>query len=241
MPIPLIVLCAVLLFFAFLLSLRVRLNVRAGDTVVLELRILFIRIRLFPRKKRIDPRDYSPRRIARAKKKVARRDEKKAAKRAAKKAKKAEKHQKEHEEKESGVQLTLRDKIVLVRALCAVVIRHTHKHLRLHAARLHVRVATGDPATTAILYGTVSQSLSYLLTGLDRVTHLKAVTPDVGVQADFLGEKSHVDANVTFSIRVWGAIATAVPVLFAFLNKKRALKSARRKIQQQKTTSLKGN
>lgn len=233
MPIPLIVLCAVLLFLAFLLCLRVRLTVRAGDAVVLELRILFLRIRLYPRKKRIDPRDYSPRRLKRA--------EKKAAKRAAKKAKKKQKHQKEHTPSDPGVKLTLRDKIALVRALCAVVIRRTRKHLHLHAARLHVRVATGDPATTAILYGAVSQSVAYLLSGLDQITHLKAVTPDVGVQADFLGERSHIDANIVFSIRIWGAIATAVPTLFAFLNKKRALKSARRKIQQQKISSKKGN
>lgn len=233
MPIPLIVLCAVLLFFVFLLSLRVRLTVRAGDTVTLDLKILFLHIRLFPKKKKIKPRDYSPRRLERAKKK--------AAKRAAKKSKKKQKHQKEHTSTpEGGVKLTLRDKVTLVRALCAVVIRRTHKHLRLHAARLHVRVATGDPATTAIAYGAVSQSVAYLLAGLDQVTRLKAVEPDVGVYADFLGEKSRIEANVTFSIRVWGALATAIPVLIAYLNKKRALKSARRKIQQQKISSKKG-
>ncbi len=233
MPIPLIVLCAVLLFIAFLLCLRVRLTVRAGDNVTLELRILFLRLRLFPKKKRIKPRDYSPRRLERAKKK--------AAKRAAKKETKKQKHKKEHTPSEPAIKLTLRDKIALVRALCAVVIRRTHKHLRLHAARLHVRVATGDPATTAIVYGAVSQSLAYLLTGLDQVTRLKAAEPDVGVYADFLGEKSKIEADITFSIRVWGAIATAVPTLIAYLSKKRALKSARRKIQQQKISSKKGN
>lgn len=233
MPIPLIVLCAVLLFIAFLLCLRVRLTVRAGDSVTLDLRILFIRIRLYPRKKRIKPRDYSPRRLERAKKK--------ADKRAAKKGKKKAKHQKEHtDSSEPAVKLTLRDKVALVRALCATVIRRTHKHLKLHAARLHVRVATGDPATTAIAYGAISQSVAYLLAGLDQITHLKATAPDVGVYADFLGEKPSIDANITFSIRVWGAIATAVPVLFTYLNKKRALKSARRKIQQQKIPSQKG-
>ena len=234
MPIPLIVLCAVLFFIAFLLSLRVRLTVRAGDTVTLDLKILFLRVRLYPKKKKIKPRDHSPKRLERAKKKMA--------KRAEKKAKKVRKHKKEHAAESSpAVKLTLRDKIVLVRALCAVVIRRTHKHLHLRAARLHVRVATGDPATTAIAYGAISQSVAYLLAGLDQITHLKATEPDVSVQADFLGEKSHVEADITFSIRVWGAVATAIPVLFAYLNKKRALKSARRKIQQQKISSKKGN
>ena len=233
MPIPLIVLCAVLLFIAFLLSLRVRLTVRAGDAVTLDLRILFLRIRLFPKKKRIKPRDYSPRRLKRA--------PKKAAKKAAKKAKKKLKHKKQLHETEPAAKLSLRDKITLVRVLCATLTRRTHKHLRLHAARLHVRVATGDAATTAIAYGAVSQSVAYLLAGLDQVTRLKAVEPDVGVLADFLGERSSIEANVTFSIRVWGALATAVPVLFSYLNKKRTLKGARRKKQQQKLSSKKGN
>ena len=233
MPIPLIVLCAVLLFIAFLLCLRVRLTVRAADAVTLELKILFIRIRLYPKRKRIKPRDYSPRRLKRT--------EKKSAKRAAKKAKKLQKRKKTHREGEEATKLGLRDKIRLMRALCAALTRRTHKHLRLHAARLHVRVATGDAATTAIAYGAVSQCVAYLLAGLDQVTRLKAVEPDVGVLADFLGERSSIEANVTFSIRVWGALATAVPVIFSYLNKKRTLKSARRKKQQQKSSSKKGN
>ena len=237
MPIPLIILCAVLLLIAFLLSLRVRFCIHAGESVVLELKILFLRLRLYPKRKKIDPRDYSPKRIKKAEKKAA----KKEAKKAAKKAKKASKHQKKPTDTEGAAKLTLRDKVALVRALCAVVIRRTHKHLRLHAAKLHVRVATGDPATTAIAYGAVSQSVSYLLAGLDQVTRLKAAEPDVSVFADFLAEKPKIEANIIFSIRVWGALATALPVLFTYFNKKRALKGARRKKQQQKISSSKGN
>ena len=233
MPIPLIVLCAVLLFIAFLLCLRIRLTVRATDTVVLELKILFLRFRLYPKKKRIDPRDYAPRKLARAKKRMA--------KKAAKQTKKTSKQPKKLTQQQPDVKLILRDKIALVRALCAVLIRRTHKHLRLHAAKLHVHVATGDAASTAIAYGAVSQSVAYLLAGLDQVTRLTATEPDVSVSADFLAEKPRIEANITFSIRVWGVIATALPALIAYLNKKRALKIARRKKQQQKISSLKGN
>ena len=233
MPIPLIVLCAVLLFIAFLLSLRVRLTVRAGEAVTLDLRILFVRIRLYPKKKRIRARDYSPRHLKRA--------EKKAAKRALKKKKKLLKKQKLHAAQKDGVKLTLRDKLALLRAICAVLIRRTNKHLHLHAARLHVRVATGDPATTAIAYGAISQSVAYLLAGLDRITHLHAAPPDVGVTADFLAERSEIRADVTFSIRVWGLIATAVPALLAHMNKKRALASARRKKKNKNSPPRKEN
>lgn len=233
MPIPLIVLCAVILLVVFLLSLRVRLTVRAGEDVVLDLKILFLRFRLYPKKKRIRPRNYSARKLARIKKKEA--------KRVKKNAKKQQKRKKRHPPAAPAEKLGLRDKIALARALCAVVIRRTRKHLRLHATRLHVRVATGDPATTAILFGAVSQSVAYLLAGLDQVTHLKAQAPDVAVVPDFLGERSEIRAHITFSMRVWGILLTAIPALVTYMNKKRALKGARRKKQQQKLSSKKGN
>lgn len=233
MTIPLIILCAVLLLVVFLLSLRVRLVISAEENVTLELKILFLRFRLYPKKKRIKPRDYFPKKLARNKKKEA--------KRALKKAKKAQKHKKAHAPSEPAVKLTLRDKLTLVRALCAVLVRRTHKHLHLHAALLHVNVATGDPATTAIAYGAVSQSMAYLLAGLDRITHLHATAPDVAVTADFLGERSQIQAHITLSARVWGLLLTAVPAFISHMNKKRALTNARRKKQQQKSPARKEN
>ncbi len=229
MPILLIVLCAVLLLVAFLLSLRVRLTVRAGESVTLELKILFIRIRLYPKRARIRPRDYSPKRSERTKKK------------AAKKARKRLKSKHSHTASKEDDKLSLRERITLVRALCAALTRRTHKHLHLHAAQLHVRVATGDPATTALAYGAVTQSVAYLLAGLDRVTHLHATPPDVGVTADFLAEKSQLHAHITFSIRVWGALRTAVPVLFTYMTKKRSLPRARNKKQNKNSPVRKEN
>ena len=184
MLIPLIILCAVLLLLMFLLSIRVRFVIRAQEAVTLDLKILFVRFRLYPKKKKIKPRDYSAKKLARAKKKDAKRVEKSK--------KKKQKHQKEHMESESDAKLTLREKIALTRALCAVLVRRTRKHLRLHATKLHIRVATGDPATTALAYGTVSQGVAYLLATLDQVARLKAAEPHVSVDADFLGERSQL-------------------------------------------------
>ena len=217
MPIPLIILCALLLLFILLLFMRVRLTVTYKETVCAELQVLFIRIKLYPRRKRLKLRKYSKKRLARAEQKKLAAAQKKAKKRAARK----EQHEKSPQKKR-----TLQENIRLVRALTAALIRRTHKHLRLHAARLHVRVATGDAAQTALLYGAVSGSLSLLLAGLDRITRLKAVTPDVSVAPDFLAERSVADIKLVFSLRVWGAIATALSVAIAYLRthprKKRA-------------------
>ena len=226
MPIPLIVIGAVLLLLIALLSLRIRLVLRVTQDVRLEARVLFLRLRLFPRNKHIDPREYSPKGAARKRKKQERRLSKKAAKKAKKQQKKQETgHAVGTARKQKR---TLRENIRLVRALLAALSRRTHKHLRLHAARLHVRVATGDAATTAIAYGAVSQSLAYLLFALDKVTRLKAQPPDVAVIADFLGERPSADIHILLSIRVWRAIATLFGVALSYIRTKRGLKVARR-------------
>lgn len=209
MPIPLIIIGAILLAIVLLLALRARICIVMQDDIRVTLHILCFQKRLFPRQK-VPKRKYlSKKRAA----KNARKAAKKAAKEAAKKAKK--KHLFPSKKKR-----TLAEKIVLVRAISAILIRRTRKHLRLHAARLHIRVATGDAAQTAVLYGVVCQSLSYLLALFDRVTKLKAVTPDVSVTADYLAEKPSADVRLVFSLRVWGAIAILFGAAFAYIRTK---------------------
>lgn len=223
MPIPLIILGAILLFIALLLALRVRVCIALQDDISVTLHVLCFKKRLFPRQKKVKP--LSRRRA----KKSARKKAKQAAKEAAKAAK-SKKHLLSSKKKR-----TLAEKIVLVRAIAAALIRKTHKHLRLHAARLHVRVATGDAAQTAVLYGVVCQSLSYLLALFDRVTKLKAVTPDVSVTADYLAEKPCADVNLVFSLRAWGALAIAIGAAIAFIRTK--IKRSNYKKQENRTVA----
>lgn len=209
MPIPLIIIGAILLLIALLLLLRVRICIVLKDDIGVTLHILCFKKRLFPRRKAPKRKYLSKKRAA----KNARKAAKKAAREKAKAAKK--KHLFPSKKKR-----TLAEKIVLVRAISAVLVRKTRKHLRLHAARLHIRVATGDAAQTAVLYGVVCQSLSYLLALFDRVTKLKAVTPDVSVTADYLAEKPSADVKLVFSLRVWGAIAILFGAAFAYIRTK---------------------
>ncbi|MBQ8356444.1 MAG: DUF2953 domain-containing protein [Clostridia bacterium] len=217
MPIPLIVIGGCILFLILLLSLRVRFCIVLRDEVELSLGILCFKIHLFPRKKKIKWKHYSPEKAARIEAKKAKKAAKKEAKRAEKKAKKQKEKQLPPEKKKKS---TLADKLRLVRVLAAALIKKTNKHLRLHAARLHLRVATGDAAKTAVLYGVVCQSLSYLLALLDKVTKLKAAEPDVSVYADYLSEKSSADVRLIFSVRLGGVFAIAFSVAFAFIGAK---------------------
>ena len=200
MPIPLIVIGGILLLLLLLLALRVRVIILYEDEVVLRLKLLCFGLTLYPRKPKL---------------------KKRAKKKTKKQKKKPDKGHRYGEKKKRS----LGDKLRLVRALTAVLIKKTHKHLRLHAAKLHIRVATGDAAKTAILYGAVSGTLSYILALLDKVTKLKASVPDVDVFPDFLGERPSAEVKIVFSLRVWGAFAILFGAVLAYfkvkINKKR--------------------
>ena len=228
MPLFLILILAILLLFVLLLALRVRLVITCNEAVRLKLTVLCFSITLFPRrKKRIRLSKYTPKAIEKRK----RRAEKKRARKAQKAEKRAKK--KAEDAAKSGhrpsERPTLRDNLTLTRALAAALVRKTNKHLHLKAARLHIRVATGDAATTAVLYGAVSASLAYLLAALDRVTDLKTKPRDVSVFADYLSERSHVDLKLIFSLRVWGALLLLFSAAITFFKARRGQRTAKRK------------
>lgn len=222
MPIPLIVLLAILLFLLLLATLRVRFILLCREAVVLKLRILFFSITLFPKKsKPIDPRDYTTSKISKRQRRLVRKAKKKE-RRALEKAAKRKKKSSTANGGAASETPALREKIVLVRALVAALFRKTSKHLHLRTARLHIRVATGDAATTAILYGAVSASLSYLLAVLDRTVNLRTKPHDISVFADYLSERSSADVKLVFSMRVTGALSLLFSLMLTFVKEKRA-------------------
>lgn len=231
MPIPVIVMLSVAAFLFLLLALRIRVVLTADDTDVrLLLRVLCFTFPLYP-KGRVNPRKYSPRALGRKEKKQAAKVKRKAAKAAKKAAKKkkstalAKSTPPPHEPP-----MTVKEKLVFIRRLLAALLRATGKHLHLRAARLHVRVATGDAATTAIAFGAVSGAVSLLLAVLDRFTVLRATPPDVTVFADYLSERSRLDARFVFSMRIWGALCVLFSVAIAFLRARRAPKEPKSRI-----------
>lgn len=233
MPVWLIVLLALVAFFVPLFLLRVRVVLTADDAKVrLTLRVLCFTFSLYPGK-RVDPRKYSPERVKKREAKKAKKAARKAAKAAKKAAKKTAKRKKpaattpKKEPKASEAPMTLTEKLTLVRKLLVALLRATGKHLYLRAARLHIRVATGDAATTAVAYGAVSGGVALILTVLGKFTVLHAAPPDIAVIADYLGEKPHIDARVVFSMRVGGAVCVLFSVAFAFLKARRAQKEKR--------------
>lgn len=219
MPTAWIVILCVTAGIALLLFFRVHLTVTWKTRVRVTARYLFILFPVFPKKVRW--RRYTAKRAEKEKRKAA--EQKKKTERHA-----AEHKAKDKDGKEPKKPYTFRENLQLLRALTAALVRRTGKHLRLHAARVHLYVATGDAATTAVAYGAVSASLAYLVATLERVMKVRARRGDVSVVADYLSDKPRADVKLHFSIPLGSALALAISLALAYLKKRRAQRAARR-------------
>ena len=76
------------------------------------------------------------------------------------------------------------------------------KKLQIKIKRLEIVAASEDAATTAYLFGALSQSVSYALALADRDSNLTSRNRRVSVKADFCGDKTSVNTEILFRIRV---------------------------------------
>jgi len=83
--------------------------------------------------------------------------------------------------------------------------------LGIEVNRLQIKVGTEDAAKTAMLYGALSQSVSYVLNLFDNISRLKTVKSDaVAVKADFCSEKCLFEADISLKIKPLDALALAL-------------------------------
>ena len=88
--------------------------------------------------------------------------------------------------------------------------------MKIKVAKLRINVATGDAASTAILYGVVIQSVAYIIEILNSATNLKGLNKaDIAVNADYLSESTSVEMKFIFSLRVWHLFS----ILFGVIGK----------------------
>jgi len=202
------------LLFGFLF-LRVKVEIGYADEVTLRLRILGIPIRILPSsKKKKKERGMSARKAQKIREKLQKKsDKKKIAKAEKKKAKEEKKKTKEKKSVQEIVGL-----IHMIIQLVEIVIGRFFRHLRIHIARIHVVIATGDAATTAIGYGAVTQAINVLFPILEQVRNFpKLKKADINVRADFEKESPELDILLGFSIRIWQVFHIAFGALFTFI------------------------
>lgn len=206
--IALYIIGGIVLFFAFIGSLRAEVLIAYSDELALTVRVLGIPIKILPKKKKkVKISAYSKKNRAKyeaaekekALKKARKKKEKKKKKEAAKAKKKADKAAGKVKPKKP-----IGDVIEMIKDLVAVAVGRFAKHLRIRIARLHIGVATGDAATTAILYGAIAPTVACIAALLDSTSTLRhPARSDVDIHADYLSEKMQIDIEIGFSICVW--------------------------------------
>ena len=165
-------------------------------------------------------------------------DQQKAArkKREKQKQKKLKKEQKKKQIAAGEPIPNLLENLQMIFSLLKAAYRAVRGKLRLRAYRFHIRVATGDAAQTAILYGTVTGAAALILQWMDEcLIPIRRDCGDMQIVADYLAQKPEADIDIRLSIRFYRAIGIAIAMLAAFRKEKtRATEKARRRIQKKK-------
>ena len=225
------------MFFVFLFSLRAVVTIAYSDEVALTVRVLFIKIKILPKKdKRKKIHSMSRKKAQKIKDQLKAKEEKKQKKKQLKKEKKqAAKAQKAKEPKQKKTLSEILDLVDLATALVKTVLKCFFGHLRVDVARFRIRVATGDPASTAVAYGAVSQAVSYLIALLRDNKNVKGLkTADFDIECDFLSDSTTADVKLSFSMRVWHVFHIAFAALGSLIKSK--IKSAQKKSEREART-----
>lgn len=214
-----IILCVAVLLVA-LLSVRGRIVVEYGETLSVRVTILGVTLFCRPKKKKkVNVDDYTPRKLAR----LRRREAAKQARRAKKQAKKNQRKQKKQQsaspapEKKKG----LVDNLGVIRQLLTVVFSRFTHHVKLRATRIIIKVATDDAAKTAILFGAVNQAVAAIIEILDSAGKLQGLKSSrILVAPDFTAEKTSADIHIVLSLRVWHMLDILLRAAWRFVKRK---------------------
>ncbi len=220
----------IVLFFVFILSLKANVILEFDDELRVVLRVLCFNIVLAPakEKKPIGLKDYTfekhQKRLRGNYQKYVKKQEKKEKKKVKKDAAKAVKKEKKKAEKDlpKKPKRSILDWVNIAGAVIGALFSKFAKRLHIKVARLNIKVATGDAASTAIMYGAIIQSVSYIIEILDRITNLDGVEKaEISVEPDYLSESMTLDLKFVFSLRVWhvfnilfGTIGRAIKKFF---------------------------
>ena len=224
----LIVILSIALLIALLLSTKVLLHIRYEESLTVYLRVLFVKIRLYPseKEKKRYPHSMSKRKAQRIKDSL-----KKKQKGEPKKKKKRKSKEKEKEPKEAPDLISI---LSIITSFVKSFLRLFAGSVRIRSSRLHIVVAAEDAADTAIAYGALTQAVNLLFPMLDGIKTFKHLPrgKELSVRADFLSDTPKIDADVELYIRAGSALkAVCLAAIRAF---KGAVKRQLRQLERQK-------
>lgn len=146
---------------------------------------------------------------------------KKAEKKRLKALKKAEKHKASTSTKKRATP-NLKENLEMILALLKKLYAETRGNIKIHFRKMHIYVGTDDAAKTAILYGIIVQSVSYILNLVEeKFTHVKRRRGDVSVEPDYTSGQCSADIDLICTVKIRRAISMALSMLLAY-NKERS-------------------
>ena len=201
------ILLGILALLALLLMLKLRFHVKYGDGLAVTLRVAGIGIPLYPHKEeRVDPSDYSRRALRKKQKKAAKKKRKQKA---------AARGQTVQKKEPTNI-------LAFLRRFLRIVLEKTLGYLCVRVKYLRVRVATGDPASTAILFGAVNSAVIYLLEVLDRFGKFDGKkSAELSVKPDFTAKETTVEVYLVLSLRLWQILAILFRTFLSHLENKK--------------------
>ena len=223
----LIVLLSLALLVFLVLSTPIGLYIRYDGTFSVKFGIWFLKFPIVPKKekKRKTPR-LSAFTYEKHKKRLLS-ERRKAEKKAAKKTKKKQKSEKikdKASETANQAKKPLGERLTSVFDFVKFVLGEFPRlasYIRTEIKTAHISVGTGDAAKTAELYGAVCAGLSLLIELLGRKTRLRKIKKDaVSVSADFLGDKSVAQLDISMKISVFSVLRAGCHTLAWFIGKK---------------------
>jgi hypothetical protein len=215
--VALIIILCIAAILALLLLTKVTLRIRYKESLCIDLKILFIKLRIYPSKKK--PKRYRHSMSKRKAKKI--RD---SLKKKPKKERKIFKKKKEDEEKDKEEELDKNDILSIISIIINFVknfIRLFSKSIRLKASKIHLTVATDNAASTALTYAAVTESINVLFPLLDRIKAVKKLPhgKDLSVNVDFIAEEPTIDIEIELYIRVIRALGSILGALIKAFKK----------------------
>ena len=207
--VALIIILCIVAILALLLLTKVTLRIRYKESLCIDLKILFIKLRIYPSKKK--PKRYRHSMSKRKAKKI--RD---SLKKKPKKERKIFKKKKKDEEKDKEEKkLDKNDILSIISIIINFVknfIRLFSKSIRLKASRIHLTVATDNAASTALTYAAVTESINVLFPLLDGIKAVKRLPHGkyLSFNVDFIAEEPTIDIEIELYIRVIRALGSVL-------------------------------
>ena len=230
----LVAILAVLLLLVLFCGVRVRIVCRDKLRVVAG--VWFLRFTLVSDEKKKKKEKKKPLTDCRDPEKALRRElkkkqiaEKKAEKKRLKKQKKAQKKASRKQQHTEGGKKApspnLKENLDMILALLKKLYERTHGKIKVKLRRMHILVGTDDAAKTAITYGVILQSASYILNFIEsKFTHVAYREGDISISPDYVSGHMSADVDIVVAVKIRHALRLGVAMLMAYMKESRAAK-----------------